>query len=183
MLFAQNIYYCPVVITLIFLWGATRPHFLESGSMGPFPSPLSFKSRQETLVFPMRRLHQFSDGLRVAQWQPAKELLLELLRKEQFPPHWGCSAGRMSTWRSPPWREKKITKRRAEVASQRAILHHSTRVKLCLEMNWTFQLHQPITSLAPFSLHDFSFWHLQFIYNPNARKNLTPFSDQKNPWK
>lgn len=177
MLFTQNIYYCLVVITLIFLWGATQPHFLQSCSVGAFPStPAAWVGRR----------------LRSFQWEDCTNSVTGFgwpndsrprnFCWKQFPPHWGCSASGMSTWRSPPWREK-VTNRRAEGESQRAILPHNTWVKLCLEMNWTFLLHQSVTSLSPLSLHDFSFWHLRFIYNPNARENLTPFSDQKNSLK
>lgn len=96
----------------------------------------------------------------------------------------GCSADGGETVSGEPAEKKGRQEegRGRESESCSSLHHQSPWIKLRLRMNFSVASASNFP-FSHFSLRDFSFWHLQLIYKLNASKNLTTFSDQKDPWK
>lgn len=82
---------------------------------------------------------------------------------------------------------RKVTKRKAKEVWESFLIPSWEHLNQAVpEDERTFQLHQPITSLSPFSLHDFSFWLLQLIYHECQQEFDTsqgPKKQTNKPWK
>lgn len=154
--------------TLIFPWGVTHPHFLWSCGLGVFPTCPGSKSREVAQPLPMRRLPQFSDWLWVAQWEPAQDFCWNYWERNTFLPTGTAQVVECKPrayhheGRACP--RRKVTKRKATKVRQSLLIPSWEHLNQAVpEDGRTFQLRQPITSLSPFSLHDFSFWLLQLV--------------------